>query len=133
MAVPDLKRILEPFEGLSRIYHNATPCPHLLDRIGLLPFEVWNFSHEMDIATVREAVGPDLVLLGNVAPLDTLARGTPEEVYEEARACVQKAAPGGAFVLSAGGGASPGTPGENIDAMARAADTWKGPVHEPSF
>ena len=114
-------RILESFEGLIRIYHNDTPCPHLLSRIGLLPFEVWNFSHEMDIAAVREAVGPELVLLGNVSPLDTLARGTAEQVYEEARACVAKAAPGGGFILSAGGGASPGTPAENIDALVRAA------------
>jgi uroporphyrinogen decarboxylase len=121
LAVPYLRRILEPFEGLIRIYHNDTPCPHLLSRMGLLPFEVWNFSHEMDIAAVREAVGPDLVLLGNVSPLDTLARGTPEQVLEEARACVRKAAPGGAFILSAGGGASPGTPAENIDAMVQAA------------
>jgi uroporphyrinogen decarboxylase len=75
----------------------------------------------MDIAAVREAVGPGLALLGNVAPLDTLARGTPEQVFEEARACVEKAAPGGAFILSAGGGASPGMPAENLDALVRAA------------
>ena len=131
MAVPYLKRILEPFDGLIRIYHNDTPCPHLLSRIGLLPFEVWNFSHEMDIATVREAVGPDLALLGNVAPLDTLARGAPEQVLEEARACVEKAAPHGAFILSAGGGASPGTPGENIDALVEAAGEWRRPAHSP--
>jgi uroporphyrinogen-III decarboxylase len=121
MAVPYLRRILEPFEGLIRIYHNDTPCPHLLPRMGLLPFEVWNFSHEMDIAVVREAVGSDLVLLGNVAPLDTLARGTPEQVLAEAGACIAKAAPGGRFILSAGGGASPGTPAENVDALVRAA------------
>lgn len=125
MAVPYLKRILEAFDGLIRIYHNDTPCPHLLSRIGLLPFEVWNFSHEMDIAAVREAVGPDLALLGNVAPLNTLARGTPRQVLEEARACVEKAAPQGAFILSAGGGASPGTPAENIDALVEAAAEWQ--------
>jgi uroporphyrinogen decarboxylase len=125
MAVPYLKRILEAFDGLIRIYHNDTPCPHLLSRIGLLPFEVWNFSHEMDIAAVREAVGPEMALLGNVAPLDTLARGTPEQVLEEARACVEKAAPRGAFILSAGGGASPGTPAENIDVLVRAAADWR--------
>jgi uroporphyrinogen decarboxylase len=119
-------KVLERFPDVVfiRIYHNDTPCSHLLSRIGLLPFEVWNFSHEMDIGAVREAVGPALALLGNVAPLDTLARGTPEQVLEEARACVEKAAPQGAFVLSAAGGASPGTPAENIDAMARAAMEW---------
>ena len=62
-----------------------------------------------------------MALLGNVAPLGTLVRGTPEQVYREARACVEKAAGAGGFVLSAGGGASPGTPAENIDALVRAA------------
>jgi uroporphyrinogen-III decarboxylase len=48
-------------------------------------------------------------------------RGTPEQVYAEARACVEKVAGSGAFILSAGGGLSPGTPAEHIDALARAA------------
>jgi uroporphyrinogen-III decarboxylase len=77
---------------------------------------------------VRDAVGPRLALLGNVAPLDTLARGTPEQVREEARACVEKVAAQGAFILSAGGGASPGTPAENIDALVGAAVEWRTPA-----
>ena len=88
--------------------------------MGQLHCEMWNFSHEMDIAAVKAAV-PHFSLLGNVAPLGTLVRGTPEQVFAEARACVEKAAPGGGFVLSAGGGASPGTSAENLDALVRAA------------
>jgi uroporphyrinogen-III decarboxylase len=56
-----------------------------------------------------------------VAPLGTLVRGTPDEVDTEARACVRKAASAGGFILSAGGGVSPGTPPANIDALVRAA------------
>jgi uroporphyrinogen decarboxylase len=123
MALPYLQRIFDAFDGLVRIYHNDTPCAHLLPHIGKLHFEVWNFSHEMDIGEVKQAVGSQLALMGNVAPLDLLARGTAEQVYEAARACVQKAAVGGGLILSAGGGASPGTPGENVAAMARAART----------
>ena len=104
-----------------RIYHNDTPCAHLLPRMGQLHCEVWNFSHEMDIAVVKAAVGPRMAVMGNVAPLDTLARGTPGQVLQEARACVEKAAPGGGFILSAGGGLSPGTPAEHIDALVQAA------------
>ena len=73
----------------------------------------------MDIAAVRAAL-PRMALLGNVAPLGTLVRGTPEKVYREARACIEKAGPGG-FILSAGGGLSPGTQAEHIDALVRAA------------
>ncbi len=119
-ALPCLQRVFDAFPGLLRIYHNDTPCAHLLPRIGQLHCEAWNFSHEMDIAAVRAAL-PRMALLGNVAPLGTLVRGTPEQVYREARACVEKAAPGCGFILSAGGGLSPGTPTENIDALVRAA------------
>jgi uroporphyrinogen decarboxylase len=121
IALPYLQRVFDAFGGLLRIYHNDTPCPHLLPRIDQLHCEVWNFSHEMDIGEVRRVVGPRLSLMGNVAPLDTLVRGTPAQVLEEARACIDKVARGGRFILSAGGGLSPGTPGENIDALVRAA------------
>jgi uroporphyrinogen decarboxylase len=88
--------------------------------MGDLHCEVWNWSHEMDLAAVRRAC-PRVALLGNVSPLDTLARGTPEQVEREARACIEKAGDGCGFVLSAGGGASPGMPAENLDALVRAA------------
>ncbi|HEX9188418.1 MAG TPA: uroporphyrinogen decarboxylase family protein [Vicinamibacteria bacterium] len=120
MALPCLQRVFDAFPGLLRIYHNDTPCAHLLPRMGQLHCEVWNFSHEIDIAAVRAAV-PGMALLGNVAPLGTLVRGTPEQVYAEARACVDKVAGGGGFILSAGGGLSPGTPAGHIDALVRAA------------
>jgi uroporphyrinogen decarboxylase len=120
MALPYLQRVFDSFPGLLRLYHNDTPCAHLLPRVGQLHCEVWNFSHEIDIGAARAAV-PGMALLGNVAPLATLARGTPEQVFGEARACIEKAAPGGGFILSAGGGLSPGTPAEHIDALVRAA------------
>jgi len=41
-------------------------------------------------------------------------------VRAEARACLEKAASGGGLILSAGGGLSPGTPAENIDALVQA-------------
>jgi uroporphyrinogen decarboxylase len=120
MALPYLQRVFESFPGLLRVYHNDTPCPHLLSRIGQLRCEVWNFSHEMDVAAVRDAI-PRMALLGNVAPLGTLVRGTPEQVFREARVCIDAVAAGGGFILSAGGGLSPGTPAEHIDALVRAA------------
>ena len=121
IALPCLQRVFDAFPGLLRIHHNDTPCPHLLPKLGQLHCEVWNWSHEMDVAAVRAALGPGVALLGNVAPLDTLARGTAEATYAEARACVEKMAGQPGFILSAGGGASPGTPAANVDALVRAA------------
>lgn len=119
MAAPYLTRIFEAFDGLVRVYHNDTPSEHLLPKLAGLPFEVWNFSHETDIATVQAAL-PGKTLLGNVPPLRVLAQGTPEEVYAHARACIEKTG-GRRLVLSAGGGMNAGTPTENVDALVKAA------------
>jgi uroporphyrinogen-III decarboxylase len=128
LVEPHLKRIFEYFSGLVRVYHNDTPCPHLLEPLSQAGFEVYNFSHMTDIALVKEKLGGKAALMGNVAPLDLGVRGTPEQVYAAALECLDKAAPGGGMILSFGGGVSPGTLPENIDALLRAARDWKQPT-----
>jgi uroporphyrinogen decarboxylase len=72
-------------------------------------------------------MGGRVALMGNVAPLDLGVRGTPEQVYAAAIQCLDRAAPGGGLILSFGGGVSPGTRPENIDAFLQAARDWKYP------
>jgi len=122
---PHIQRIFAAFEGLIRIYHNDTPCPKLLEPLAEAGFDVFNFSHKTDIAEVKAKMGHRVALMGNVAPLDLGVRGTPEEVYAAATDCLQKATPGGGMILSFGGGVSPGTRPENIDALLRAAQDYK--------
>lgn len=119
VAAPHLARIFEAFDGLVRVYHNDTPCPHLTTHIGTLPFEVWNFSHEMDVAAVQEGLSGK-ALMGNVPPLGILAQATPDQVIGWALSCIEKTG-GRHLILSAGGGVSPGTSAENIDALVLAA------------
>lgn len=121
---PLLQRIFASFEGLVRIYHNDTPCPRLLEPMSKAGFDVFNFSHETDIAEVKNKMGGRVALLGNVAPLDLGVRGDPQAVYQAAMDCLEKAAPGGGMILSFGGGVSPGTRPENIDALMKAAQDW---------
>lgn len=124
LIAPHLKRIFDAFEGLIRVYHNDTPCPHLLAALAEANFDVFNFSHETDIAAVKAAMGHRVALMGNVPPLDLGVRGSPEQVYQAARECLDKAASGGGLILSFGGGVAPGTPPENIDALLQAARDW---------
>ena len=121
LVQPHLRRIFDEFDGLIRIYHNDTPCLHLLESLVQANFDVFNFSHEMDIARVKAQMGHRVALMGNVPPLDVGVRGTPADVARWARECLDKGAPGGGMILSFGGGVSPGTPPENIDALVEAA------------
>lgn len=125
---PHLSRIFEEFEGLIRIYHNDTPCSHLLESLVEANFDVFNFSHEVDIEEVKEKMGHRVAMMGNVPPLDIGVNGTPDQVSTWAHTCLDKGAPGGGLILSFGGGVSPGTPAKNIDALIQAARKWTPPV-----
>jgi uroporphyrinogen decarboxylase len=121
---PFLRRIFDEFEGLIRVYHNDTPCLHLLESLTGANFDVFNFSHELDIGEVKTKMGHRVSVMGNVPPLDVGARGTAAEVRQWAERCLNGGAPGGGMILSFGGGVSPGTPPENIDALLEAARGW---------
>jgi uroporphyrinogen decarboxylase len=66
-----------------------------------------------------------VALMGNVPPLDVGVRGTAADVARWAGECLDRGAPGGGMILSFGGGVSPGTPAENVDALLQAAREWK--------
>ena len=121
---PHLRRIFDEFDGLIRVYHNDTPCMHLVESLAEANFDVFNFSHEMDIAEVKAEMGHRVALMGNVPPLEVGVREPPEVVERSALECLDKGAPGGGMILSFGGGVSPGTPAENIDALVKAAREW---------
>jgi uroporphyrinogen decarboxylase len=55
--------------------------------------------------------------MGNVPPLDVVAHWAVE--------CLNRAAPEGGMILSVGGGVSPDTPAENLDAMIASARAWR--------
>ncbi len=122
-----LRRIFDEFEGLIRIYHNDTPCPHLHRALAEANFDVFNLTHEVDIAQAKAEMGHRVAMMGNVPPLHVAVRQPPAVVAEFAKACLDRAAPGGGMILSVGGGVSPGTPAENLDAMLETARIWQPP------
>lgn len=121
---PHLRRIFNEFDGLIRVYHNDTPCPHLLGGLTEANFDVFNFSHLMDIAEVKAQMGHRVAMMGNVPPLHVAVRQPPEVVAEFTEVCLDRGAPGGGMILSVGGGVSPGTPPESLDAIVEAAQAW---------
>ena len=125
---PRLRRIFDEFEGLVRVYHNDTPCSHLYPALAGANFDVFNFTHLADIAEVKAQMGHRVALMGNVPPLDVAVREPPAVVSEWAKTCLDKAAPGGGMILSVGGGISPDTPAENLDAMLESARHWSKPA-----
>ncbi len=118
-ARPVFARIFAEFDGLIKVFHNDTPCMHLVKPFATLGFDVFNFSHAMDIGIVQAAM-PGIALMGNVPPYTVMAEGTPAQVEQCAHECIRKTG-GRGLILSAGGGISPGTPAEAVDALVRAS------------
>lgn len=71
----------------------------------------------MSVAHTREVIGDALCLIGGVSCL-TLLGGTPEQVYDEARACIRNGGP--RYVLGSACAVPRFTPVENMHACARA-------------
>lgn len=120
-AHPYYTQICGSFPGWVKFFHNDMDNPTSFPYLKEWPVDVFNFSHKIPIDQVREMVGERMVLLGNVAPLDVLAKGTPDEVYERAKSAIEDHPQKKGLILSAGGGVSPGTPETNIRALIRAA------------
>ncbi len=117
-ALPLLRRIFAAFPDLIHIYHNDTPNEAMLDGLATIGMDAFNFSHEVDLERAREALGSEVVLMGNLPPLDLLVRGTPDEVRTATADLISRIDTVGPLVVSVGGGVSPGTPIENLQAMA---------------
>ena len=122
-AHPYLQEIFSAFPSELKIYHNDTDNPACYEYLGGLGIDIFNFTHMQDIATVRKLAGDRVCLMGNVPPLGTLAKGSPEEVYDAAKKCIKSHGTGRGMILSAGGGVSPGTPNENIKALICASES----------
>jgi len=118
-AHPYLKRIFDAFPGALKIYHNDADVQPFAEKLAEAGFDILNFGHGFDMADAFRRIGDKVTLMGNVAPLDLLARGTPEDVKSKAEYCIR--ATNGRLILSAGGGVSSGTPADNIQALLDAA------------
>jgi len=102
-----------------KVYHNDAKVKPFLADLPDTGFDVLNFTHNLDIAEVRDKTGGRLCLMGNVNPLEIGVRGGPEQVREASLDVLRKT-DGKGMILSLGGGVSPGMPEANIRAMIEA-------------
>jgi uroporphyrinogen decarboxylase len=120
-AHPYLKQICSAFPSeWIKVYHNDANIRPFLSELPETGFHVLNWTHNIDVAEALSKTGGKICLMGNVAPLDTGVRGSPDQVRYTALEVLRKTG-GRNCILSLGGGVSPGMPKANIAALARAA------------
>ena len=128
-AHPYLKRICDAFPpDFVKLYHNDASIEACLEHLPDTGFNVLNWGKQTDIREVRRRLNGRMALMGNVNPLEIGVRGTPAEVRQATLDVLEGGtADGGAgFILSVGGGVSPGMPRENLVAMQEALREFNG-------
>jgi len=106
--------------GALVLLHVCGDTTRLLNRMVDIGVDIISLDVDVDLNTAKEIVAGRCSISGNVAT-QHLATLSAEQIYEEACACIDKAALGGKFTLSSSCEVPYETPEENIDAMVRAA------------
>jgi len=99
------------------------PLLEHLPAIGLDGMDGIDPTSGMSVSHTKAAIGEHMVLMGGISCL-TLLDGTPEQVYEEARQCIEAGKPGGRYVLGSACAVPPEAPAENLQAARRAVDDF---------
>ena len=84
---------------------------------------ILSFGHEVDLETASMCF-PDHIIMGNVEPA-VIQTGTPEEVYELSRLCIEKGKRHkGGYVLAPGCELPPNAPPYNVWMMTKAINDF---------
>jgi uroporphyrinogen decarboxylase len=103
------------------VFHSDGDLMSILDDIlslgpaGLHPLE----PGPMDLAEVKARYGNLVCLIGNVS-VDRLSAGTPAEIRQIVRSCIETGGPGGGYMISSSNSIPPYARPENVRAMAEA-------------
>jgi hypothetical protein len=119
--IPFVQRVNKAFNGALRIYHNEGHILHLVHLITSAGFDAFQVGPETDLSAIREIVGDNLALFGNIDPVYTFPSGSPQEVQEACKQAIMTGGVEGGFILSTGGGPPrSGAPVQSIEAMIAA-------------
>ena len=131
-VVPYFRDIFATLDVSVKMLHNDAHGLITAQYLQSMGVNVFNFSHEHGMKDVRNLVGPEIVLMGNIAPRDVLAAGTPEDCRQEVRRIWESLADRRRVLWSAGGGMPPGVSSKNIQAIVSEIRKLAAEAEEPN-
>ena len=118
---PYLNRIFTSQDVTVKMFHNDADGRVCAPELASFGINVFNFSFLHSLQEMREWVGPEVTLLGNIPPRDVMALGTPQQVHQAVTEALAPLEDTSRVILSVGGGMSGGVSSENIQAFIAAA------------
>ena len=120
-VLPRLQRITAKLD-VPCILHICGDTAPVLDSMGQTGADVLSLDQCMNLAESRSTV-PGAVLGGNVAPINSLLNGSPEQIAADTLNCLRTAGTS-RFILMSGCGVPPRTPVEKVAAMIKTAKAY---------
>ncbi len=120
-VAPSQKRIVDALHavGAKVRLHICGHTRKMFADIGGVGADIVDLDSMAPVSEAREMMGPHQVLLGNVDPVRTLLRGTPDFIRAEVAECYRQA--GSRYIVGAGCEVPRGTPGANLRALRECA------------
>jgi len=118
-VLPEEKRLCKAIHqaGAAARLHICGNITDSLEHIREAGFDIIDLDSMVDIATAREKLGPEPILLGNMDPVAVVRNGTPERIKTALAAC--RAAAGERYIVGAGCEIPRDTPHENVVALQK--------------
>ena len=111
---PNESEIFRHIKESFSVAHSCGTTTHVLEKMCKMGSTALSVECRGDPESVVKRVGDRIVLAGGVDPIGTLMMGTPEKIVSSAR----RAAEAGYDVITPECGVPPGTPDENLAALA---------------
>ncbi len=116
-GLPYLKELYGKADVSVRFFHNDAPCRSSAPYLHEAGINLYNMGIESALNDVRQWIGPEVTLMGNIPPLDVLAAGSPRDVADAVAQQFASLSDRRRILFSCGGGLPPGVSTENLRAF----------------
>ena len=126
---PYVKRIVDAVQtdDFIVIYHNCGDnTPKMVKSILSTGAAAYHFGNSIDMKKMLEAIGDDVIVMGNVDPAGEIRLGNPESVRMATLSVMEACCEHPNFVISSGCDIPPLSPWENINAFFDAVGEFYG-------
>jgi uroporphyrinogen-III decarboxylase len=115
-ALPYLRDLYQA-DVMVKFFHNDAACAQSIRYYPEIGINLFNPGVQTTLPDLRALSGHRMTILGNIPPLNVLARGTPEDVRAAVRTLLTQTPDRSRLILSCAGGIPPGVPTENLRAF----------------
>ncbi|NOY79102.1 MAG: methylcobamide--CoM methyltransferase [Calditrichaeota bacterium] len=121
---PAVQYIIQDLEAMS-LLHICGHAGHLVEHMAQTGVDGLSLDYQVDLAKAGELVPSEVVIWGNLNPVDVFLKGTPDSVKKQVNSLLAKMETFDNFALSSGCDLPARTPLENIQAFFEAVSEWK--------